>query len=186
VPGPFDEPHKLGFWNPLPGFDDVALDNESRKIQRGPNFTAAAAAGLLPAVSWVIPPSDASDHPPADLRAGQQFVKTIVDAVENGPDAPTTLIIINWDEWGGFYDHVIPPVVDAQGYGFRTPLILLGPMVKHGSIDHQLLSSDAYLKFIEDNFLGGERIDIADGRPDTRPDIRENTPGLGDLRNDLR
>ena len=59
-------------------------------------------------------------------------------------------------------------------------------MVKKGYIDHQLLSSDAYWKFIEDEFLGGERIDANDGRPDPRPDVRENTPGLGDTRNDLQ
>ena len=66
------------------------------------------------------------------------------------------------------------------------PLILYGPMVKAGTIDHQLLSSDAYLKFIEDRFMGGERIDSNDGRPDSRPDVRENTPGLGDIANDLK
>lgn len=185
VPSGFDTFKKVGFWNPMPGFDDIRLDGESKKVQRGTNFEAHAAAGTLPAVSWVIPPVDASDHPPADLAAGQEFVRAIVKAVETGPEADRTLIIINWDEWGGFYDHVVPPIIDGQGYGFRTPLILLGPMVKAGSIDHQLLSSDAYLKFIEDNFLGGSRLDSSDGRPDSRPDIRENTPGLGDLRNDL-
>ena len=175
-----------GMWNPLPGFDDVAEDGETGDIQPGSAFDAAATSGTLPSVSWIVPSFDFSDHPTANIARGQSFVKTVVGEIEGGPDASTTLIILNWDEWGGFYDHVVPPVMsDGMGYGFRVPLILYGPMVKAGTIDHQLLSSDAYLKFIEDQFLGGQRIDGNDGRPDSRPDVRENTPGLGDISNDL-
>jgi phospholipase C len=186
LPSPYDVYNKEGLWNPLPGFDDVRLDGESANVQPGANFETLAAAGMLPAVSWVIPSFDTSDHPPQSVVSGQQWTQTMVNAVENGPDASSTLIILAWDEWGGFYDHVMPPTIDGLGYGFRTPLILIGPMVKHGYIDHQLLSSDAYLKLIEDNFMGGLRLDpLTDGRPDPRPDVRENYPGLGDLRNDL-
>ena len=173
-------------WNPLPNFDDVRIDGESANIQAGSNFISAATAGTLPDVSWVVPPFATSDHPSTSVAKGQAFVKKQIDAVESGPDASSTLILLTWDEWGGFYDHVVPPTVDGLGYGFRTPLIIIGPMVKQHFIDHQLLSSDAYLKLIEDVFLGSERIDANDGRQDSRPDVRENTPGLGDLRNDLK
>jgi len=173
-------------WNPLPGFDDVRIDGELGNVQAGSNFVAAASAGTLPAVSWVVPSFKDSDHPSNSLAKGQAWVKQQIDAVESGPEASSTLILLTWDEWGGFYDHVVPPTIDGLGYGFRTPLILVGPMVKKAHIDHQMLSSDAYLKLIEDLFLGSERIDGNDGRPDPRPDIRENTPGLGDLRNDLK
>src|SRR5205085_10523239 len=91
-----------------------------------------------------------------------------------------------WDDWGGFYDHVVPPVVDVNGYGLRVPGIVISPYAKRGYIDHQTLSFDAYVKFIEDDFLGGQRLDPAtDGRPDPRPGVRENAPGLGDLRRDF-
>ena len=173
-------------WNPMPSFTDVQSDGQEGNVQSGDAFVADATAGLLPSVSWVTPGFNSSDHPSASIREGQAWVKKQIDAVMNGPDWPTTVILLTWDEWGGFYDHVIPPVVDGLGYGFRTPLIIIGPMVKKGYIDHQLLSSDAYLKFIEDEFLGGERIDANDGRPDPRPNVRENTPGLGDIRNDLQ
>jgi phospholipase C len=175
----------LTMWNPLPGFDDVKLDGETANIQPGQNFEAQARGGTLPAVSWVIPPANASDHPPADIARGQLFVKAQVDAVENGPEASSTLIILTWDEFGGFYDHVQPPVVDGLGYGIRVPLLLIGPMVKQNYIDHQLLSSDASLKLIEDIFLSSARLDGNDGRPDPRPDVRETYAQLGDLRNDL-
>ena len=172
-------------WNPMPSFTDIHADGQESDVQAGDAFIADATAGLLPSVSWVTPPFNSSDHPAADIKYGQAWVKKQVDAVMNGPDWSTTVILLTWDEWGGLYDHVIPPVVDGLGYGFRTPLIIIGPMVKKGYVDHQLLSSDAYLKFIEDEFLGGERIDSNDGRPDPRPDVRERTPGLGDIRNDL-
>jgi len=172
-------------WSPLPGFKDVIVDHQLGNVQTDDAFIADATAGLLPSVSWVTPPFNSSDHPSANIDNGQAWVKKQIDAVMQGPNWSTTVILLTWDEWGGFYDHVVPPVIDGQGFGFRTPLIIIGPMVKTGYVDHQLLSSDAYLKLIEDEFLGGERIDNNDGRPDPRPDVRENTPGLGDIRNDF-
>jgi phospholipase C len=83
-------------------------------------------------------------------------------------------------------DHVAPPVVDQNGYGLRVPAMLISPYAKHGYIDHQTLSFDAYVKFIEDDFLGGQRLDpTTDGRPDPRPTVRENVKILGDLTADF-
>ncbi len=103
-----------------------------------------------------------------------------------GPGWNSTAIFLSWDDWGGFYDHVVAPAVDQNGYGLRVPGIVISPYAKRGFIDHQTLSSDAYLKFIEDDFLGGARLDPAtDGRPDRRPDVRENQPVLGNLEQDF-
>ncbi|MDQ6901102.1 MAG: phospholipase, partial [Candidatus Dormibacteraeota bacterium] len=88
--------------------------------------------------------------------------------------------------WGGFYDHVTPPQVDQNGYGLRVPGLVIGPYAKPGFIDHQTLSHDAYAKFIEDDFLGGQRLDPkTDGRPDPRPNVRETASHLGDLQKDF-
>jgi phospholipase C len=77
---------------------------------------------------------------------------------------------------------VLPPRVDATGYGLRVPSLLISPYARQGYIDHQTLSFDAYLKLIEDRFLGGERLDPATlSRPDSRPTVREDGVGLGDL-----
>ncbi len=180
-------PFQPSDWNPLPGFNDVQTDGQLNNIVDGKQFEADCAAGTLPAVSWVIPTFSESDHPASPISGGQTFVKKKIGAVMRSPEADSTLILVTWDEWGGFYDHVVPPVIDGGGYGFRTPLVLVGKMVKRHYVDHQLLTSDAYLKLIEDLFLGNARIDPStDGRPDSRPDVRENVPGLGDLRNDLR
>jgi phospholipase C len=110
----------------------------------------------------------------------------VVNAVMRSRDWSSTAIFLSWDDWGGFYDHFVPPTVDANGYGLRVPGIVISPFAKQGFIDHQTLSHDAYLKFIEDDFLTSARIDPkTDGRPDSRSDVRENASQLGSLVNDF-
>jgi phospholipase C len=134
----------------------------------------------------VIPNDKVSEHPPALVSAGQAWVTGLVNAVMRGPDWNSTAIFLTWDDWGGFYDHVAPPVVDRNGYGLRVPGIVISPYARSGFIDHQILSFDAYAKFIEDDFLHGERLDpTTDGRPDPRPSVRENSPLLGNLVRDF-
>src|SRR5213079_3413756 len=108
------------------------------------------------------------------------------NAAMRGKDWKSTAIFLAWDDWGGFYDHVMPPNVDRLGYGLRVPGLVISPYARKGYIAHQTLSFDAYTKFIEDDFLGGQRLDPqTDGRPAPRPDVRENAPQLGDLTNDF-
>jgi phospholipase C len=175
-----------GIWNPLPYFDTVRQDGQLGNIQSLTNFYSAAANGTLPAMSWIDPTSAVSEHPPALVSTGQSYVTGLINTIMKGPDWNSTAIFLSWDDWGGFYDHVAPPVVDQNGYGLRVPGIVISPYAKTGYIDHQTLSHDAYVKFIEDDFLGGQRLDPAtDGRPDPRPDVRENNPQLGNLINDF-
>jgi phospholipase C len=179
-------PTTPGIWNPLPYFDTVRQNDEISNIQSVANLYSAARNGTLPSVSWVVPSGDVSEHPPFAVSAGQSYVTSIINAIMSGPDWDSTAIFVNWDDWGGFYDHVEPPTVDANGYGLRVPGLVISPYAKHGYIDHQTLSFDAYLKFIEDDFLGGARLDPAtDGRPDPRPDVREDAAVLGDLSADF-
>jgi phospholipase C len=171
-----------GIWNPLPSFDDVRADGQIANVQDTSNFLRQARAGTLPAVSWVVPSGEVSEHPPSSIVAGQAFVTNLVNAVMKGPDWSSSAIFLAWDDWGGFYDHVVPPQVDGVGYGLRVPGIVISPYARTGYVDHQTLSFDAYLKFIEDDFLGGARLDPAtDGRPDSRPSVRERAAILGDL-----
>ena len=173
-------------WNPLVDFQTVHQNHQVGNIVDGNQFFADVRGGALPAVSWVIPSGDDSEHPPATVARGQNHVTQVINAIMQSPDWNSTAIFLAWDDWGGFYDHVPPPRVDGQGYGIRVPGLVISPYARSGYIDHQQLSFDAYLKFIEDDFLGGARIDPrSDGRPDPRPDVRENAPGLGDLVNDF-
>jgi phospholipase C len=171
-----------GIWNPLPLFTDVQADHQLGNIQPVSSFLSAARVGTLPAVSWITPSQPNSEHPPASVHEGQAWVTNLVNSVMRGPDWASTAIFVSWDDWGGFYDHVAPPVVDGNGYGLRVPALVISPYARRGFIDHQTLSHDAFLKFIEDDFLGGARLDPAtDGRPDPRPDVRESAPQLGNL-----
>jgi phospholipase C len=175
-----------GIWNPLPYFETVKQDQQLANIQPVQNFYTAAQKGTLPAVSWVVPNGMDSEHPPALVGTGQAYVTGLINAVMKGPDWNSCAIFLAWDDWGGFYDNVVPPKVDAMGYGLRVPGIVISPYAKKGYIDHQTLSFDAYLKFIEDDFLNGQRLDPkTDGRPDPRPDVREDASILGDLINDF-
>jgi len=174
--------------NPLVGFTTVREDGQKRNIAHQSHFFAAAAAGTLPSVSWVVPGQRNSEHPVSggSLANGQRFVTRVVNAVGKSSDWNSSAIFLTWDDWGGFYDHVVPPMVDGNGYGIRVPGLMISPYARRGYIDGQTLTFDAYLKLIEDRFLGGQRIDPhTDGRPDSRPTVRENVPILGDLTNEF-
>ena len=168
--------------NPLPGFQTVQRDRQLHNVRSNAKYFAAARDGTLPSVSWVMPTEDLSEHPPDNIGDGEAWVTRVVNAAMRGPGWLHTAIFLTWDDWGGFYDHVRPVKVDPNGYGIRVPGILISPWARQGFVDHQTLSFDAYLKFIEDRFLRGARIDPAtDGWRDPRPAIRESLSRLGDL-----
>jgi phospholipase C len=175
-----------GIWNPLPFFTTVQNDGQVQNVTTLGDYFKAAKAGKLPAVAWINPTGSVSEHPPGLVSAGQTYVTKLVNAAMRGPEWKSTAIFISWDDWGGFYDHVTPPSVDENGYGLRVPGLVISPYARSGLIDHQTLSFDAYVKFIEDDFLGGSRLDPkTDGRPDPRPDVRERAKVLGSLVKDF-
>jgi phospholipase C len=175
-----------GIWNPLPYFDTVQQDGQLGNVTTLSSYFKAAKSGTLPAVSWINPTGSVSEHPPGLVTAGQSYVTRLVNAAMHGPEWKSTAIFVSWDDWGGFYDHVTPTSVDQNGYGLRVPGLVISPYARKGLVDHQTLSFDAYAKFIEDDFLRGQRLDpLTDGRPDPRPDVRENEPILGTLVRDF-
>jgi phospholipase C len=180
----YANPQTPYIWNTLPYSSDVQTDGQLGNIQPLAFFYRDARRGTLPHVSWLI--LRHTDHPPELISLGQSAVTSAVNAIMRSKDWSSTAIFLAWDDWGGFYDHVKPPVVDQNGYGLRVPALVISPYARQGYIDHQTLSFDAYLKFIEDDFLGGRRLDPrTDGRPDPRPDVRENARQLGNLARDF-
>jgi phospholipase C len=116
-------------------------------------FVAAAQVGKLPAVSFVKPLGPQNEHPGyADLLTGEQHVLDLIDAVRNGPDWPTTAIIITYDEHGGFWDHVPPPVIDRWGPGIRVPTIVISPFAKQHFVDHRRYDTTSILALIENRW----------------------------------
>jgi phospholipase C len=182
---PFDHHTTVPAQNPLPGFRTVRETTGSlNNVRFNDEYFTEANAGSLPSVSWVMPTRGLGEHPSDRIANGQAWVSRVVNAAMEGPDADRTAVFLVWDDWGGFYDHVMPTKVDRNGYGIRVPGILISPYADRDlDVDDQLLSFDAYLKLIEDRFLNGRRLDGTDnwGWPDPRPTIREDVSELGDL-----
>ncbi len=107
--------------------------------------------GTLPSVAYVIP-SGASEHPPSSLKSGQTFVKTLIQELMRSSAWNSSAFLLAYDDWGGWYDHVLPPQVDQYGYGPRVPAILVSPYAKKGYIDNTTLDFTSILKFIEQNW----------------------------------
>ncbi len=109
-------------------------------------------AGKLPAVSWVIPAGQASDHPGTSKGEGPSWVASVVNAIGKSQYWNSTAILITWDDWGGWYDHVAPPIINSYEYGFRVPLVIVSPYAKAGYISHQTHDFGSLLKFIEKTY----------------------------------
>jgi phospholipase C len=110
------------------------------------------ANGQLPSVSWVIPKGAASDHSQVNDGSGPSWVASIVNAIGNSPYWSNTVIFITWDDWGGWYDHVPPPILNSYEYGFRVPMIVVSPYAKAAYISHRTHDFGSILKFIEETF----------------------------------
>jgi phospholipase C len=106
----------------------------------------------LQQVSWVIPNGRQSDHTDISDGSGPSWVASVVNAIGNSPYWANTAIFITWDDWGGFYDHVAPKVINSYEYGFRVPLIVVSPYAKAKTISHATHDFGSILKFIEENF----------------------------------
>jgi phospholipase C len=133
------------------------------------------AGGTLPAVSFVKALGYESEHPGYGdtISAGVTFVSSTVQAIEASPYAASTLVLLIWDEGGGFFDHVPPPPnspVDHQPYGTRLPMIALGPLAAAGTVSHVTMEHTSIVKFIEWNWLGGKTGQL-DGRDTTVANI---------------
>ena len=124
-------------------------------------FRAEAAAGTLPAVSFVDPQftdeatgTSADDHPHSDIRAGQHFLDTVYSTLVDSPSWERTVLVINYDEWGGFYDHVPPTTApdarpDCTLRGFRVPCLVISPLARRGHVAHDTYDHTSVLKMIE-------------------------------------
>jgi phospholipase C len=139
-------------WVPLLNFDRFIDDPTlSSHIVDLSQYFVDLNNGTLPSVAYVIP-SGASEHPPSSLKTGQTFVKTLIQELMRSSAWNSSAFLLAYDDWGGWYDHVLPPQVDQYGYGPRVPAILVSPYAKTGYIDNTVLDFTSILKFIEQNW----------------------------------
>ena len=142
------------FWNAYNGIGDVFHDKEywNAHVRSVDVLLKDIKANLLPAVTWVTPRFELSDHPPYSTSFSHNWVTDIVNAVMTSDMWEHTAIFVTWDEWGGFYDQVKPPQIDDYGLGFRVPMLTISPYVKRGVIDDVVGEFSSPLKFISDNW----------------------------------
>jgi phospholipase C len=153
LPAQAQDPYKYGYWNPLPAFPAVMNSPTQKKgLVDLSEFYDDCKNGTLPQVSWIIPTSPVSDHPPAQVSASMEYVTGLVNSVMNSSQWNSTAIFISWDDWGGFYDHVVPPKVDYYGLGIRVPGLVISPYAKQGFVDHNTYSFESWLRIVEERF----------------------------------
>jgi phospholipase C len=170
------KPTKPNIWDVLPLFTyfQTHPDQLNEHVRNTQNLVTNIQNGQLPAVSWIIPgawvpptyPAECkeldvgygvgsaspSEHPPARSDCGMDYVAYLVNQVMQSQYWQSSAIIVTWDDYGGFYDHVPPPQVDAFGEGFRVPALVISPWAKHGFIDHTQYEFASLLRLAEDNF----------------------------------
>ncbi len=127
------------------------------------------AAGQLRQVSWVIPDAKQSDHANSTDGTGPAWVASIVNAVGNSPYWNNTAIFVTWDDWGGWFDHVTPQILNSYELSFRVPLIVVSPYAKAGYVSHVPHEYGSILKYVEETF-GTASIGYTDARADDLSD----------------
>ena len=150
------QPKEFSIWNPLPGFkrirDDPGLMAHLLDIKE---YFHDLQAGTLPDFAWIIPNFPDSEHPPeqaAPVAQGMWYVTNLLNALMKSPYWKDTAVFLTWDDYGGFYDHVPPPPVDAFGYGPRVPTIVISPYAKSGYVSHYVYDFTSTLKFAEERW----------------------------------
>jgi phospholipase C len=123
-----------------------------RNVVSDDRFVQDLHAGNLPAVSWLTPSFPLSDHPPASICEGENWFVRTMNQLMTSPDWSSTAVILTWDDFGGYYDHVAPPHLDLYGLGPRVPMILISPWAKRGFVDHRTMEFASVLRFIETIF----------------------------------
>jgi phospholipase C len=141
------------YWNPLlaknSSYEDLQYRNN---IVPREEFFSDIGNGTLPQVSWIIPSPGISDHPPANVTLGEWWIADTVNAVMQSKYWANTAIIIAWDDYGGFFDTVVPPTVDGYGLSFRVPALIISAYSKPGYLDNTVYDFESTLKFIEWRF----------------------------------
>ncbi|HEY1654461.1 MAG TPA: alkaline phosphatase family protein, partial [Candidatus Tumulicola sp.] len=169
--------HGGNLWN---AFDAISAVRNSQEWQTNisspeTNIFSDISGNTLPAVSWVIPDGQNSDHPAQktwgpNKDTGPSWVAQIVNAVGESSYWNSTAVIVTWDDWGGWYDHEPPPQLDYNGLGFRVPMIVVSPYARIAYISHTQYEFGSILKFVEDTFALG-RLGTTDTRATSIGDV---------------
>ncbi len=146
------QPPDTGYiWSTLDSFPSIRETKLwTTNVKNEQQFERDARAGRLPAFSWVTPTYRTSSHPPFPICDAESWFVRKMNALMQGPDWSSTAVVLVWDDFGGYYDHVAPPVVDRYGLGIRVPMLIISPYAKRGYISHTTYSFESVLKTFEE------------------------------------
>lgn len=146
----YPNPKDFTLWNPMPGFKGIR-ENPAKmgRLVSTDDYFNDLKNGSLPDVSWIVPSFQDSEHPPESLTQGMWYVTRLINALMQSEYWKDSVVFLTWDDYGGFYDHVPPPEVDAYGYGPRVPMLVISPYAKQGYISHNNYDFTSVLKLIE-------------------------------------
>jgi phospholipase C len=141
-------------WNAFDAIKNVRYSSLWGKYADYPytKFTSDVAKGKLPEVSWLVSNTEESEHPPFSMCVGERWTVQQINAIMRSPLWRSTLVVLTWDDFGGFYDHVAPPREDYISLGPRVPTLIISPYARPHFIDHHTLEFDSILRFIEQDF----------------------------------
>jgi phospholipase C len=159
----FPNPKEMNLWNPLPAFKYI---RDNPKLMANlvdlKEYFADLRQGTLPAVSRIVSDGQDSEHPPEPIAQGMWHVTKIINALMESPYWKDSVVFLTWDDYGGFYDHVQPPMIDAFGMGPRVPMIVISPYARPGYVSHATYEFGSVLKFIEERW-GLGHLTLRDG-----------------------
>jgi phospholipase C len=147
------DPGSFSALDPFCGFSAVMKSRALRsRLQTNAALFRDLRSGHLPQVAWIFPNAEESEHPMTDIRVGMWYVTAVANALMKSPYWKTTVLVVSWDEYGGFYDHVAPPRIDGQGDGIRVPALIISSRARPGYVDHTPYDFCSVLKLIENTF----------------------------------
>jgi len=116
------------------------------------HFIPQVSRGKLPSLTWLMSDLKYSEHPPQSMCLGENWDVRAINAVERSRFWKSTVIVLTWDDFGGFYDHVPPPVINNIAFGPRVPTIIISPYAYSHRVDHSIYDFSSVLRFAEDTF----------------------------------
>lgn len=161
-----------GIWNGVDALRPIwknQTEYNADVIYPSSRFLTDVGNHKLAAVTWITPTALASDHPAINNGSGPSWVASVVNAIGESPFVNSTVIFVIWDDWGGLYDHVKPPIYNSYELGFRVPLVVISPYAKRGYVSHVRHEFGSILKFTEEVF-GLPSLGTTDERSDDLSD----------------
>jgi phospholipase C len=137
---------------PLHEVKHVRFSPMYRDVVPNTRFLPDLKGGRLPQVTWLTPPMKLSDHPPHSLCQGENWLVSTMNALMRSKYWSSTAVVVTWDDYGGFFDHVPPPHPDIYGFGPRVPALIISPWAKRGLVDHEEMDFASVLRLIETIF----------------------------------